>query len=129
MNCPVCDKPMIVLEVQQIEIDHCARCGGTWLDGGELELLLDGARNRDATLSRMTREPGAREASWRCPICRKRMDKVACGTTRRVLIDKCARGDGIWFDGGELRDVIAQGEFPGENRIYRLLNDAFGGGA
>jgi Zn-finger nucleic acid-binding protein len=119
---------MIVLEVRQVEVDHCVGCGGTWLDGGELELLLDGAKNRDDMMKRMSPERAAKEAPRRCPICEKKMEKSACGTTKRVVVDKCARGHGVWFDRGELRAVIAQGEFPGENRVYVLLNDVFGGG-
>ena len=37
--CPVCKEPMLVLELDTVEIDHCARCGGTWLDAGELERI------------------------------------------------------------------------------------------
>ncbi len=128
MNCPACDKPMIVLEVDQVEVDHCVRCQGTWLDAGELELLLDGADNRDALLARMTVDSGTSEVPRRCPICEKRMAKVTCGGERRVTIDRCARGDGIWFDKGELRDVIGKGEFPEENQVYQLLSDIFGDG-
>ena len=128
MNCPVCDKPMIVLEFDQVEVDHCVSCQGTWLDAGELELLLDGADNRDALLARMSDNSDSREAPRRCPICGKVMVKVTCAGERRVTIDKCARGDGLWFDNGELRDVIEMGEFPEENQVYHLLNDVFGGG-
>lgn len=123
MNCPVCDKPMVVLEIDQVEVDHCLACGGTWLDAGELELLLDGAANRDTLLSGMQRAD-ITEKARACPICDKRMTKVRCG---QVVLDRCARGDGIWFDSGELRDVIESGEFAGENRVYELLNDVFGG--
>jgi hypothetical protein len=118
---------MIVLEVQQVEVDHCVGCGGAWLDGGELELLLDGARNRDEMMARLVPERATQEALRRCPICDKKMVKTLCGTTRRVLIDKCTRDHGVWFDRDELREVMAQGEFPGENRVYVLLNDLFGG--
>lgn len=27
-----------------VVIDHCPRCGGIWLDAGELRLLVDGRR-------------------------------------------------------------------------------------
>jgi Zn-finger nucleic acid-binding protein len=114
---------MIVLEVDKIEVDHCVGCGGTWLDGGELELLLDGAENRDELLANM---PGVEvaKADRRCPICEKPMEKVRCNDE---VLDRCRRGDGLWFDAGELRAVIGMGTFPGENRIYELLNDVFGG--
>ena len=37
---------MIVLELNQIEVDHCTRCGGVWLDAEEMDLLLDGSAGR-----------------------------------------------------------------------------------
>ena len=127
MNCPVCDKAMIVLEVDQVEVDHCVSCGGTWLDAGELDLLLDGADNRDELLGQLA-AAGAREEARPCPICEKKMQKVSCGPDGTVLLDKCARGDGIWFDKGELREIIDMGAFPGENRVCQLLTDVFGRG-
>ncbi len=39
MLCPVCGKEMLVLEFELVEIDHCAECGGVWLDSGELALI------------------------------------------------------------------------------------------
>jgi Zn-finger nucleic acid-binding protein len=117
---------MIVLEIDEVEVDHCVACGGTWLDAGELELLLDGAEHKERLLSTM--EPGvtAGEKPRRCPICTKKMQKVRCGSHERVMIDKCKANDGLWFDRGELRDIVAMGGFPGENRVYELLNVVFG---
>ena len=40
MICSVCENPMVVLELDQIEIDHCLHCGGIWLDKGELEEVI-----------------------------------------------------------------------------------------
>ncbi|MCE4610994.1 MAG: zf-TFIIB domain-containing protein [Desulfurococcales archaeon] len=42
--CPVCGvelKPRIVYE---IEVDFCPKCGGVWLDGGELNKLISRVR-------------------------------------------------------------------------------------
>lgn len=126
--CPNCGSPLVIVELESVETDHCVACGGTWLDAGELELLLEGAVHRDEMLAGLTPGDGSTgEAARKCPICGKKMKKVECGIENRVLLDKCARGDGIWFDRGELREVIDQGGFPGENRIHRLLNDVFGG--
>jgi Zn-finger nucleic acid-binding protein len=115
---------MIVLEVDRVEVDHCVGCGGTWLDAGELELLLDGAGNRDDVLAGMT-PARVDETARLCPICEKQMTKVQSGD---VVLDRCGRGDGVWFDSGELHAVIDQGRFPGDNKIRDLLNDVFGGG-
>jgi Zn-finger nucleic acid-binding protein len=119
---------MIVLEIEQIEVDHCVRCKGTWLDAGELELLLDGADNKDRLLSSMDSDAAVREAPRRCPICAKKMQKVlyGCDGADRVLVDKCTRNDGLWFDEGELTGIMDMGDFPCEHKIYELLNDVFG---
>ncbi|NIV72594.1 MAG: hypothetical protein GWN16_11560, partial [Calditrichae bacterium] len=37
MLCPVCKKPMMILEYNEVELDYCPICGGVWLDQGELE--------------------------------------------------------------------------------------------
>ena len=41
MNCPVDGTPLSIADRQGVEIDHCPRCRGIWLDRGELENLVD----------------------------------------------------------------------------------------
>lgn len=41
MNCPVCTTPLQAVDRQGVEIDHCPRCRGVWLDRGELEKLIE----------------------------------------------------------------------------------------
>jgi Zn-finger nucleic acid-binding protein len=122
----MCASPLIVLELQEIEVDHCTSCGGVWLDGGELELLLDGASNREALMKTLAEDLGGEEKKIRCPICMKKLNKVLYGPERQVLLDMCPRNDGIWFDDGELRDVISMGHFPNDNRVYEIINEIFG---
>ena len=50
--CPACKKPMIALELEGIEIDHCLDCGGTWLDGGEIEAISERAGGDPGKLAR-----------------------------------------------------------------------------
>jgi Zn-finger nucleic acid-binding protein len=127
MKCPVCGVPAIVLEIDQIEIDHCIKCGGVWLDGGELELLLEGAEQREKLLGSFQIDVETKEKKIRCPICSKKMEKVLCGFDNKIRIDKCSDHDGIWFDKGELYEVISLGGFPSGDRVFSLLNDIFGG--
>lgn len=51
MDCPVCKEPMIVLELNEVEIDYCSSCRGIWLDAGELALLLEDTEKKDRLLS------------------------------------------------------------------------------
>ncbi|MCK4905614.1 zf-TFIIB domain-containing protein [bacterium] len=126
MNCPACKEPMLVLELQEIEIDHCIFCGGMWLDGGELELLLGTSTEKDKFLISFQVDKNTKEKARKCPICSKRMEKVLCGLDEKVCIDKCRKGDGLWFDKGELEEIIKIGSFDKGNRVLDLLKDMFG---
>jgi len=99
MKCPVCRVPTYVVEFEQIELDLCPDCRGLWFDRGELELLLESANTSDLAAA------ATDEASRGCPICRKMMNKVNIGPGRRVLIDSCSQGCGLWFDKNELADL------------------------
>jgi Zn-finger nucleic acid-binding protein len=129
MNCPTCKSPMITLELADIEIDHCVNCGGIWLDTGELDLLMDDPVKARRLLDSFHRAPAGSEQSRKCPICGKRMAKIVVGSSKPpLLIDKCRRTDGLWFDKGELQDILDRGELDKDSRIQCLLADMFGHG-
>jgi len=130
MRCPVCKNPMMVVEHQQIELDYCLECRGIWFDATELELLFDAFDLGDEfDLEQMTRPAPdhVAEAKRKCPICGKRMQKVLLGQDPGVLVDKCPRGHGLWFDGGELGTVIRRVlATPGaEGRVITFLGETF----
>ncbi len=126
VRCPKCKTPMIVLEVQSIEIDHCTACGGVWLDAGELELLLEAAENKDRLMATLASLAERSEKKIRCPICSKKLDKVRYGEKGDLILDKCPRGHGIWFDRDELNRALRMGEFKGRP-VYEILYEIFGG--
>lgn len=125
MECPVCREPMVVLELDEVEVDHCLACGGTWLDAGELELLLEDSKKKDQLLSSFKADKKCKERKRICPICLKKMEKVLCGEHKKALIDKCKRNDGIWFDKGELGEIIKMGSLDPHNKVVGLLKDMF----
>ena len=112
MICPACKSDMIVVEHSQIELDYCADCRGLWFDSGELELLLEsmGLESPDLFLSDIleSAEAESREKKRKCPICGRKMKKTVIGQEPEILIDVCRQGDGLWFDGGELGQLIEQ---------------------
>jgi Zn-finger nucleic acid-binding protein len=129
MNCPACENAMVTLELADIEIDHCAHCGGIWLDKGELEFLMDSPQKARRLLDSFQEAPTASESPRRCPICEKKMTKIMVGTSKPpLLIDRCRRTDGIWLDKSELQEVLSRGEVDKDNRIWGLLADMFGQG-
>jgi len=127
MDCPACRNAMITLELAGVEIDHCLGCGGIWLDAGELELLMNESAKARRLLDSFQEDRSAGEKPRKCPICDKKMAKIVVGTaTPPLLIDKCRRGDGLWFDRGELEDVLSRGQLDAQSKIRKLLADMFG---
>lgn len=125
MICPVCKEAMVVLELDQIEIDHCLSCGGIWLDAGELELLLETETDRLRLLSLLTEDNKVKEKSYPCPICSKKMKKVFVGEERKILIDKCKKNHGLWLDKGELESVIELSSQNSDSKIINLIKQMF----
>jgi Zn-finger nucleic acid-binding protein len=111
MICPVCKADMIDVEYHQIELDYCVKCHGVWFDAEELGLLLDRAGlEHDLPLDDLLKLPEAEtlEKGRKCPICSLRMKKTTIRKEPELLIDACSRGEGLWFDGGEVSHLIKQ---------------------
>lgn len=112
MICPACKNDMIVVEHDNIELDYCINCHGVWFDSGELELLIEsmGLENPDQLFGDILNSPEASspEKKRRCPLCAQRMKKVIIGQRPQILLDACPQGDGLWFDGGEVGQLIKQ---------------------
>ncbi len=47
MHCPRCRDDLRQTERTGVSIDYCPRCRGVWLDGGELEKLIDRSQSWD----------------------------------------------------------------------------------
>lgn len=118
---------MITLELEDVEIDYCTFCSGIWLDAGELEQLLGEPEKAVRLLDSFRIDSESEEKTRKCPICYKKMQKIIVGTSKPVLlIDKCRKGDGLWFDKGELQDIFDRAQLDEENKIQKLLSDIFG---
>ena len=118
---------MITLELENVEIDYCTDCGGIWLDAGELELLLNEADKAKGLLDSFRIDSESDERIRKCPICDKKMQKIVVGSSKpALLIDKCRKGDGLWFDKGELHEIFDRAQLDEDNKIQELLADMFG---
>jgi Zn-finger nucleic acid-binding protein len=127
---------MIVVEYRNIELDYCNSCKGVWFDAGELELLLksqgleepktffDGILNSKEAISS--------EKKRNCPVCGRKMKKTAIGRQPEILIDICRDKHGLWFDGGEVAQLIrhlAEKQPPkrdSKGHVTSFLEEVFG---
>jgi Zn-finger nucleic acid-binding protein len=136
MVCPVCKYDMIVVEYHNIELDYCNNCKGVWFDSGELELLLKsyGLEEPEALFDGIlnSQEAVSSEKKLNCPICGHKMKKTAIGGQPEILIDVCRDNHGLWFDGGEVTQLIKRlsGEHPpkrdSRGHVMSFLGEVFG---
>jgi Zn-finger nucleic acid-binding protein len=110
MHCPVCNKEMIVLEYNNVDIDWCSICSGIWLDQGELALLAQTEKKHDQITELFEDNfnpekilPGDKQ----CPVCSKKMGVYEIQAKPPIEVDICPFKHGIWFDKGELEKTIS----------------------
>jgi Zn-finger nucleic acid-binding protein len=99
---------MVAFQLEGVEIDHCMRCRGTWLDAGELETLCRLAGSPAGGLSAaLSATRDGRRGPRRCPRCPRRLRSIRVGASPPVQLDRCRQGHGLWFDQGEMEEVMA----------------------
>lgn len=135
MICPTCKSDMIVIEHEDIELDYCPSCRGVWFDSGELELLLEGfglpSENFQTGVFADAEEAKAKEKKRKCPVCGDKMKKVFIGEDEQTLIDVCTRGDGLWFDGGEVQYLVKHlggkgaEQTKSRQKVFNFLGEVF----
>ena len=101
-TCPVCRVPLLSTGSEELALDRCDGCGGTWVS----ETTLDALINRiDPTTPRpriCQQVPQVGAPIKACPACGKHMINCIFGP---VNIDECSHG--LWFDGEELEQALA----------------------
>lgn len=101
MKCAKCDGEMKKVTLRGVEIDRCRKCGGIFLDKGELETIDQadiGTLFDRGAYSR--RKPDMDELPATCPHCQKPM--MSFQAAGGVNIDWCEQCEGIFLDRGEL---------------------------
>lgn len=136
MICPVCKYAMVVVEYHSVELDYCTSCKGVWFDSGELELSLksQGLEETKALFDGIlnSQEAVSSEKERKCPICGHKMKKAKTGGQPGILVDVCRDRHGLWFDGGEvaqlIRDLAGQHPPKGDSKgqVTGFLEEVFG---
>jgi Zn-finger nucleic acid-binding protein len=108
-----------VFELDGVEIDRCLRCGGTWLDAGEIDQLARlGGGSKDPLERALSEAAGPKSGERRCVRCSSKMQVVV---VQQVEIDRCPRGHGNWFDRGEIETLIAANQESGVAKFLGQL--------
>jgi Zn-finger nucleic acid-binding protein len=102
--CPACGETLVTFSLEGFEVDSCVACGGTWLDSGEVEAILERSGQDPGKLREALQGTGESAHGKRsCVRCRSTLRGV---TFKDAEIDRCPYGHGLWFDKGELRRVV-----------------------
>ena len=123
MECPACRQPQLIVEVEGVELDLCHKGCGVWFDAQELSQLLGAAAPE---LERALQDLPTQGRGRRCPRCRKPMELILAPGGTAVMLDRCSRGHGLWFDQGELEQIVrAQPEDAALARVSDFLSQFF----
>jgi Zn-finger nucleic acid-binding protein len=150
--CPVClgaklNKVMVGVQAP-VEIDHCRRCGGVWLEHGEIPRLrlnppaalwteIARRKAKAVTPCHSCHAPLDRNLEA-CPACgwKNVLDCPACDQPMRreemggIHLDVCRSCKGVWFDHHELESIwnvqagMALERRPDGTRLSRAGDDA-----
>lgn len=106
LRCPACPDAALTESSPRegLAVDHCAACGGAWLDIGEVYHFTRDPKSAQAALKAAYGR--VMPTTRRCPRCTRDM-KAARLEASGVLIEACPACGGTWFDKGELASFVA----------------------
>jgi Zn-finger nucleic acid-binding protein len=107
-SCPRCNARLQAREYAEMSVDECDRCGGLFLSPVMMDRIVaahEGAAELRLALPRRAVEREATVQYIHCPVCGKLMNRQAYARISGVVVDVC-RVHGLWFDAGELAEVI-----------------------
>ena len=104
MLCPKCSVPLIVVERNDIELDWCPECEGFWFDKNEIQILKYKLGINHEVIDPMEFDIVKTDEKLRkCPKCNSFMGKI---DVDGIILDKCMKNHGIWFDKNELSELF-----------------------
>src|SRR3954469_19746450 len=109
-NCPRCSLALKHLQIDKISLRECERCGGVWSEAETFEKICLDREEQSAALTFF--ENRARVARSNipvryiaCPQCKQLMNRSNFAHSSGVIVDLC-KEHGVWFDAGELSNIV-----------------------
>lgn len=127
MKCPRClSGNLTARRYADLRASECDSCGGLMLAVEMMNKVVAARDHSTALRLALPKREAKRETEVHyltCPACKKSMNRKQFGRISGVVVDVC-RTDGVWFDAGELQQVLAFVERGGlEEERKRELDD------
>jgi Zn-finger nucleic acid-binding protein len=106
--CPRCSVRLEGVQVTNMPLEECTRCGGIWIDVTHFEYLCSNAEAQEAATGLRLPPPVAVDPHVRylkCPQCSSLMNRMNYASRSGVIINVC-RAHGIWLDRDGMREII-----------------------
>lgn len=118
-RCPKCKIQAEPIRYEGVRVYNCGECGGHWLDGAKLDLIL---ARREVVMPGPVKQKmieiadasNSTEKLW-CMTCGKEMIKDQFKHWAEIQIDFCPKCKGIWLDRGELEKCQICWEYMQDN--------------
>lgn len=129
MNCPVCQKAMVVEDFGGVKIDVCkSGCKGLWFDWFELGKLDEQNEGLGKALQQALsykRVNDKNRGQIKCPKCSIPMHVHKYQSDKEVNIDECYECAGFFLDSGELKSIRENFMSEEERQVYtqKLINE------
>ena len=108
LQCPRCQGPLGARRYAELALDECDRCGGIFVSPEAMNRIVTDRDLPTGLKVELPARPAVRETDVHyihCPVCSSLMNRSAFGRISGVVVDVC-RKHGVWFDGGELSEVV-----------------------
>ena len=129
INCPGCQSPMEKVKHPDMTVDKCTKCGGTFFDKGELNVIATGMAGDIEMCSVDEQQQDDKFPHRKCPRCPdKEMQKMALLCYSDVILDYCEGCGGFFFDKGEIKEMNVELEkLAGSKKAeeYRKYHDKY----
>ncbi|OGV39273.1 MAG: hypothetical protein A2X48_21910 [Lentisphaerae bacterium GWF2_49_21] len=109
LKCPKCGITELTSNVfEDVRVDSCSKCNGVWLHKGELNKI---AHPHEGDLEYCSIEHIAEDriSEFNCPNCHDvKLKKVNFISYSDIVLEYCAKCEGIWLDRGELDAINSE---------------------
>lgn len=105
LECPKCyGKLRIYRSKENAKLCKCIKCSGVWLNKSELEAIVK--NKEDLEKFNKVGLMYCEGSKLRCPKCKQTCMEVGRFPGTNIVIDKCMKCHGLYFDQGELKNLL-----------------------